>query len=167
MEIRRQKDTSALMAQIVSVEYVPWEYSAGTKDSNLKLGETRALRLGVSFDRTKAKVGEVVHCTVKAERIGFQGYGMMLAEIGLPPGVDVDRASLDVAMEDHALEVGHYDILPDRIVFYVWPKAGGSEFNFTFRPRFRMEAGTAPSLLYDYYNPEARSVVKPVKFVIN
>jgi hypothetical protein len=167
VEIRRQKDTSALMAQIVSVEYVPWEYSAGTKDSNLKLGETRALRLGVSFDRTKAKVGEVVHCTVKAERIGFQGYGMMLAEIGLPPGADVDRASLDVAMEDHALEVGHYDILPDRIVFYVWPKAGGSEFNFTFRPRFRMEAGTAPSLLYDYYNPEARSVVKPVKFVIN
>jgi len=37
--------------------------------------------------------------------------------------------------------------LPDRIVFYVWPRAGGVEFNFSFRPRFKMDATTAPSLL--------------------
>ncbi len=167
VEIRRAQDTSALMAQVVSVNYVPWAFSAGTKDVNLKLGETRALRLGVNFDRTTAKAGEAVRCTVKAERIGFEGYGMMLAEVGLPPGVDVDRASLEAAMEEHGYEVNHTDGLPDRIVFYVWPRAGGVEFNFTFRPRFKMEATTAPSLLYDYYNPDARSVVQPVKFVID
>ena len=94
-------------------------------------------------------------------------YGMMLAEIGLPPGVDVDRASLDAALESEGYGSGRYDVLPDRIVFYVWPKAGGTEFSFSFRPRFRMEANTTPSLLYDYYNPEARSVVMPVKFIIN
>lgn len=37
---------------------------------------------------------DVVTCTVQAERIGFKGYGMMLAEIGLPPGADVDRAAI-------------------------------------------------------------------------
>ncbi|HEV3037540.1 MAG TPA: alpha-2-macroglobulin family protein [Candidatus Angelobacter sp.] len=167
VEVRRPNDTSALMAQVVSVEYIPWEYSVATKDSNLKLGETRALRLGLNFDHTKAKVGEAVRCTVKAERIGFQGYGMMLAQIGLPPGVDVDRASLDAAIQDHSYEVAHYDLLPEHIVFYLWPRAGGVEFNFTFRPRFRMDASTAPSLLFDYYNPEARSMVRPVKFIVN
>ncbi len=166
IEVRRPQDNSPLMAQIVSLHYEPWEYSSATRDSNLKPGETRALKLSVTHDRTRAKVGEPIRCTVKTERIGFQGYGMMLAEIGLPPGADVDRASLDSAM-DQNYELKHYDILPDRLVFYIWPKAGGTEFNFVFRPRFRMEALSSPSLLYDYYNPEARSVVVPVKFVIN
>lgn len=167
IEIRRPRDNSPLMTQVVSSEYLPWDSSAGTRGSNVKLGETRALRLDVRFDNTKAKLGDAVRCTVKAERIGFMGYGMMLAEIGLPPGVDVDRASLDAALESEGYGSGRYDVLPDRIVFYVWPKAGGTEFSFSFRPRFRMEANTTPSLLYDYYNPEARSVVMPVKFVIN
>lgn len=166
VELRRPRDNSPLMTQIVSLHYEPWEYSPATKGSNLKPGETRALKLSIRHDRTKASVGEPIRCTIKAERIGFQGYGMMLAEIGLPPGVDVDRASLDAAMEQN-YELKHYDILPDRLVFYLWPKAGGTEFNFVFRPRFRMEALNAPSLLYDYYNPEARSAVEPVKFVIN
>jgi hypothetical protein len=167
IEIRRPQDSSPLMTQVVSSDYVPWDSSTGTRDSNVKLGETRALRLDVRFDNTKAKVGDAVRCTVKAERIGFMGYGMMLAEIGLPPGVDVDRASLDAALESEGYGSGRYDALPDRIVFYVWPKAGGTEFSFSFRPRFRMEANTTPSFLYDYYNPEARSVVMPVKFIIN
>jgi hypothetical protein len=167
IEVRRPQDNSPLMTQAVSLEYLAWEHSAGTKESNLKLGETRALRLGVSYDNTSTKAGDAIRCTVKAERIGFQGYGMMLAEIGLPPCADVDRASLETAIEEKGYEIGRYDILPDRIVFYLWPKAGGSEFNFTFRPRFRMQAMNAPSVLYDYYNPDARSVVTPVQFVIH
>jgi hypothetical protein len=59
-----------------------------------------------------------------------------------------------------------YDILPDRVIFYLWPKAGGIQFNFKFRPRFAMTAKTSPSLLYDYYNPEARVVVPPTLFKI-
>ena len=35
-----------------------------------------------------------------------------------------------------------------------------------FTTRFGLTAQTAPSLLYDYYNPEARVVVAPTKFVI-
>ena len=166
IEIRRAQDASALMTQVVAVNYIPWSFSAATKDVNLKLGETRALRLGVSFDHTAINEGETVRCTVKAERIGFEGYGMMLAEVGLPPGVDVDRASLDAAMSEHGYEVNHYDVLPDRVVLYIWPRAGGVEFSFTFRPRLKMQASTAPSLLYDYYNPDARSLVQPVKFLV-
>lgn len=166
IEVRRRQDSSALMAQVVAVNYIPWAFSAATKGVNLKLGETRALRLSVNFDHTNAQVSEVVRCTVKAERIGFEGYGMMLAEVGLPPGVDVDRASLDAAMSEHGYEVNHYDVLPDRVVLYIWPRAGGLEFSFTFRPRFKMQASTAPSLLYDYYNPDARSLVQPVRFSV-
>jgi hypothetical protein len=53
---------------------------------------------------------------------GFRGYGMMLAEIGLPPGFEIDRESLETARETGSIQ--GYEVQPDRIVFYVWPEAG-------------------------------------------
>lgn len=122
------------------------------------------LRLKVAFDKTVAKPGDAVTCNVGVERVAFRGYGMMLAEIGLPPGADVDRQSLQSAVEASGWAFSHYDILPDRLVVYIWPKAGTTTFSFQFRPRFAMQAKTAASVLYDYYNPEARMVVRPAEF---
>jgi hypothetical protein len=48
----------------------------------------------------------------------------------------------------------------------VWPHYTEKQrqFEFTFRPRLGLKAQSAPSVLYDYYNPEARAVEKPVAF---
>jgi hypothetical protein len=35
-------------------------------------------------------------------------------------------------------------VLPDRVVVYLWPCAGGTEFNFKFRPRMAMTAKGLP-----------------------
>jgi uncharacterized protein YfaS (alpha-2-macroglobulin family) len=91
---------------------------------------------------------------------------MLLAEIGLPPGADVDRASLEKAMKESGWTFSRYDILPDRLVVYLWPRAGGTSFEFKFRTRFGLVAQTAASQVYDYYNPEARAVVAPTKFIV-
>jgi hypothetical protein len=54
---------------------------------------------------------------------------MMIAEIGLPPAADVDRESLE--------QTGlRYEVRPDRVLFYVWPSAQGTAFNFAFRVRY-------------------------------
>ena len=89
-----------------------------------------------------------------------------MAEIGLPPGADVDRASLDRAVKETGWGVDQYDVLPDRLIVYLWPQAGGTRFQFKFRPRIGLAAVTAPSAVYDYYNPEARAVVPPTKFIV-
>jgi hypothetical protein len=60
--------------------------------------------------------------------------------------------------------INRYDVLPDRVVVYLWPGTGGVKFNFKFRPRLGMNARTAPSTVYDYYNPDSRAVVAPVTF---
>jgi hypothetical protein len=151
--------------QVVSTYYVPWikrkiANHAGGEDS------ARSLRLDVSYDKATSHTGEEIECKVEVERIGFKGYGMLLAEIGLPPGADVDRASLEHAMKESGWSLSQYDILPDRLIVYLWPQAGGTNFLFKFRPRFGLTAQTAPSVLYDYYNPEARVSVAPTKFTI-
>ena len=106
-----------------------------------------------------------ITCEVETERVGFKGYGMLLAEIGIPPGADVSRESLQAAM-DADWSLSRYDVLPDRIVFYMWSKAGGTKFNFKFRPRFRINAQTPASIVYDYYNDEAKATVAPLRFEV-
>jgi hypothetical protein len=166
VEIRRAAGSSARASvQVVSTYYMPWAARKSASHANAD-DSARALRLGVSYDKSAAVTGSEITCRVEAERVGFKGYGMMLAEIGLPPGADVDRASLERAMKDSGWSLSQYDVLPDRLIVYLWPQAGGTNFTFKFRIRFGLTAESAPSLLYDYYNPEARVVVAPTKFVI-
>jgi hypothetical protein len=163
IEIKRGAGSTAATAQLVTTHYRPWDRSA---DTAVKLESSSALRLKVNFDKTEARAGDEITCRVEAERVGFRGYGMMLAEVGLPPGADVDRASLDVAMKQSGWSLSQYDVLPDRVIVYLWPQAGGTRFEFKFKPRYAIRARSAPSMIYDYYNPEARATVAPVGFVV-
>ena len=166
VEIRRAP--ALMQAQLVTSYYVPWSRpaAAAAGPQSLRRNNASALRLAVRFDRESAEVGQEVVCRVEAERVAHEGYGMLLAEVGLPPGADVDRASLERTMQESGYSLGRYDLLPDRLVVYLWPRGGGTRFDFKFKPRFGINALTAPSQVYDYYNPEARAVVAPTMFVV-
>ena len=166
VEIKRARGSSPASAQAVATYYLPWRESIATQAANWRANGASGLRLVTKFDKTDARVSDEVNCHVEAERVGFNGYGMMLAEIGLPPGADVDRASLETAMKTSDWSINQYDVLPDRIVVYLWPRAGGTKFDFKFKPRFGLKAQTAASTVYDYYNPEARALVAPVHFIV-
>lgn len=152
--------------QLVNTYYVPWRSDSSSTAARVRSGDSESLHLETSFNKTTAKVMEEVTCSVRAERIGFRGYGMLLAEIGVPPGADVDRESLETAMIGPDSSINRYDILPDRVVLYLWPRAGGSRFSFKFRPRLAMKAKNSQSIIYDYYNPEAQAVLAPETFSI-
>ncbi|MEP6849218.1 MAG: hypothetical protein ABI999_10210 [Acidobacteriota bacterium] len=150
------------MSQLVAAHYIDWKDSDA---ANLNVNQSRALKLDYKCDKQRAAIMEEVNCTVSVERIGFQGYGMLLAEIGTPPGADVSRESLEKAIEANR-SISHYEILPDRIVVYMWSKAGGTSFNFKFHPRYGINAQTPASIVYDYYNPEAQATVSPLRFFV-
>ena len=166
IEIRRPPRSSRASVQVLADFYVPWTHTSLDSDLHHEAKASEALRLTVHFNKQTANVGESVECSVDAERIGFRGYGMLLAEIGLPPGAEVDRSSLEQATEASLWEINDYDVLPDRLIVYLWPRAGGTKFSFNFKPRFGLKALTAPSILYDYYNPEAHAVVEPTQFTV-
>ncbi|MBL8295790.1 MAG: carboxypeptidase regulatory-like domain-containing protein [Bryobacterales bacterium] len=140
-------------ARLMTSHSIPWEQA--------RARVSEELRYAVRFHRLDVDAGMPVRCTVSAERVGFRGYGMMLAEVGLPPGVEPDRSSLEAVLGDRAAGVDRYEILPDRVLFYLWPRAGGSSFDFFVTPRCAMTAKSTRSVLYDYYNAEALSEVAP------
>jgi hypothetical protein len=86
-------------------------------------GASSGLRYSVQYSATGGKAGDEITCYVSAERRGFRGYGMLLAEIGLPPGAEADRESLEHAEQNPQSGIGRYDVLPDRVVFYLWPQS--------------------------------------------
>jgi hypothetical protein len=161
LEITTSGD-SQVMAQVVKNHYIDWKDSVSI---NRNTNDSRAIRLDYKCDKLAPKIMETVTCSVEAERVGFQGYGMLLAEIGIPPGADVSRESLEKAFEND-WSLSRYEVLPDRIVVYLWAKAGGSKFNFSFKPRYGINANTPMSIVYDYYNEESRGVVAPLKFAV-
>lgn len=158
----RFQDDSPVMAAIVSTHYVDWKDS---QNANRNVNQSRALRLDYKCNKLVALIMEDLTCSVSAERVGFQGYGMLLAEIGTPPGADISRESLERAIELD-WSINRYEVLPDRIVVYMWAKAGGTNLTFNFRPRYGINAQTPASVVYDYYNPEARAVAQPLRFVV-
>ena len=144
----------SVAVQVIESYYIPW-----SKSENI--GQSRGLRMSVKTDKEEAKAGETINYNVEVERLAFRGYGMMLAEIGVPPGCEVDRESLERAVKNSARELWRYDVLPDRVVFYVWPRAATTKIQFSVKPRFSIRAKQAASVLYDYYNPEAKVTVEP------
>jgi len=167
LEISREAGSTEASVQLLTNYYLPWARTAKDEDFHHEDKSSDTLRLRVRYDKESAKTGESIRCNVEAERIGFHGYGMMLAEIGLPPGAEVDRSSIEAAMKGSGWDINRYEVLPDRLIVYLWPHAGGAKFSFTFKPLFGLKALTPPSILYDYYNPEAQAVVEPTEFSVN
>jgi hypothetical protein len=166
LEFSGAGDAAIANAQITTWFYLPWSAATLGTNSTTVPGKSSGLDFGYSCDAENAKVGQPIPCTVSARRIGSQGYGMLLAEVGLPPGADVDRAALSKLLDTWTID--RYEIQPDRIVFYLWPSsAEGVKFSFSFTPRYAIRAKAAPAKLTDYYNPDLNAVLAPMSFVVS
>ncbi len=150
----RAADARPVETQFNATWYEKWTQPVKAKEFALE----------TNFSSTAVKVNEAVTCSINVSRPNFRGYGMMIAEVGLPPGAEVDRGSLEAVLSDPKGGVDSYEVAPDHVTFYVWPRAGDAKFQFDFRPRFGMDVRMAESVLYDYYNPDARVVLVPAEF---
>jgi hypothetical protein len=156
-------DASLASAESTASYYIPWQGQAAS--SKTQTGSEAGLDFSYSCDTDGVQTGSPIECSVAARRFGSQSYGMLLAEVGLPPGADVDRASLARLLDDWT--ISRYEEQPDRIVFYLWAwRPEGSRFSFRFTPRYAIHAKAAPATLSDYYNPDLRVVLPPQTFLV-
>jgi hypothetical protein len=157
---------SALASAEVSAGfYVPWAAEAPLQVAT-ETGKDAGLDFGYRCGAQKPeplRVDQEIDCMVDVRRFGSQSYGMLLAEVGLPPGSDVDRVALGRLVDNWT--ISRYELQPDRIVFYLWSwRAEGTHFSFRFTPRYALRAKAAPSTLEDYYNPDLKVVLAPRLF---
>jgi alpha-D-ribose 1-methylphosphonate 5-triphosphate synthase subunit PhnH len=158
-------DVTLASAEASASYYVPWVETATPNQTNTQTGKDYGLDFGYSCAAEHATAGRPIDCAVSVRRFGSSSYGMLLAEVGLPPGADVDRASLAKLLDTWT--ISRYELEPDRIVFYLWSwRAEGSRFSFRFTPRYAIHAKAAPATLFDYYNPDLKAVLAPQRFQV-
>jgi hypothetical protein len=142
--------------QVTAAWYEAWGPKRPDKD----------LEMQIRYSTLDAPINDPIACEVVISRPAFRGYGMMIANVGLPPGAEVDRGMLEEIIGNWQNGVDSYEVAPDQVTFYVWPRATDVKFRFLFRPRFSMKARAAQSVLYDFYNPDSNVVLAPETFVI-
>jgi hypothetical protein len=141
---------------------VPWKEREFRE--KIQPGKISGLLFGAGCNDLNLQVGSETECHVKAKRFGANRWGMLLAQIGLPPGAEVDRASLKFLISNG--QVSRYELQPDKLIFYIWSwRPEGEEFSFKLKLRYPINAQTGPSQLLDYYNPDLQVTLAPQRFV--
>jgi len=148
-----------LMWQIAGTHYLPW--------SMVEPEPTGPLSIDVSYDKTELATNDVINVTVTVANTDPNQTGMMMAELGLPPGFDLDASALDAILGMG--QVARYDKTALRLVVYlesIRPDAPVT-FNYALRATAPLEATAPESEAYLYYNREVRAETAPVHLVVS
>jgi len=150
--------TVPISYQVVATYTLPWRDADADNE--------RALRLQVSYGRTRVSVGDVVPITAKLTHRGQQATGMALLSLGIPAGLtplteDLEplKASGKIAKaEAHATRI---DLYLDSL------GANTTEvLSIRFRAGRAVRTAGASSHAYLYYTPSVRDRVSPTPIEI-
>ncbi len=147
-----------LMWQIADTHYLPWSMVAPEP--------TGPLSIAVAYDKTELSTNDVINVQVTVANNDPNETGMMMAELGLPPGFELDASALDAILGRG--QVARYEKTPLRLIVYLENLRPGAPavFNYALRATEPLEASAPESEAYLYYNREVRAEVAPVRLVV-
>lgn len=147
-----------LFYQVVQVHFLPWEMVGEQPEGPLSVS--------VTYDRTNLEVEGVATGTVTVKNRDAELSDMVMVELGLPPGFDLDATPLNEAVADGRLQ--RYETRPRLIVCYLMGLTPGEDRVFTYRlvARNPVQAEIPRSRVYSYYNPEVEAFSPPVEVVV-
>lgn len=125
-----------------------------------------ALTVASTWARTSIRTGEAVDVEVDATWNRRDPSGMVLLELPLPPGFDVETEALDALVGSG--RIGRYEQEGPVVVLYVDRLPFGQTQHFTLptRPRWPVKA-TAPAVEARlYYRPEMRAEGRAVELIV-
>ncbi|MFQ5879110.1 MAG: MG2 domain-containing protein [Dehalococcoidia bacterium] len=149
-----------LQYQIITDYYVPWETVA------VEPVEKPALRVDVAYDRTELAVNDTVNVTAEVELLAQGQAGMVLVDLGVPPGFSPVTEDLDALVERRSIE--RYELTGRQILLYLTDVPSGKvyQFEYRLRARFPIKAQTGRSQAYDYYTPERQDTQPPQRITV-
>ncbi len=115
------------------------------------------LDLQVTWPSEPLRVGQEQTVKVKVTHRSKAKSGMVILEIGLPPGCHVDRKRVT------GKGLAEAELSERHVVLYLDPveAAGVREFTFVVRPKHGFKAQTAHSRAYEYYVEHEQTVLAP------
>ena len=150
----------SFLYQAVAVYYLPWDLVADSPDGPLSID--------VSYDRTQLAVDETVDVLVTVSyNIPGERASMIMIDLGIPPGFELETEAL-AALVTEQVHITRTEIRGRQLSIYVDELAYGEPLSFSYPMKAKYPIdGTCPeSTVWAYYNPEVKSVSRPVGFQV-
>lgn len=143
--------------EIIAKYYLPWKETVKPP--------SELLSIDVDFDKTELVQNDMVTCNVKVRNNRPGTAHMVIVDLGIPPGFEVQAGDL---AELVGTKIKKFNITGRQVIVYLEKVEGARpvEFSYTLRAKFPLKAKTVQSKVYEYYNPEIEAIAPPVEIVV-
>lgn len=148
--------------QVVGQYYLPWE----------EKGAEEPLSITVKYDRTRLAQDDTATATATVRNNLRKNANMVMVDLGIPPGFDLLSEDLQEIKEKTAGQksgrLQKYSTTATQAILYFDTFAAGETVTLQVRLRakYPVRAKTFSSRVYEYYDPEMKSVARPVQLEI-
>jgi uncharacterized protein YfaS (alpha-2-macroglobulin family) len=163
VNLKTSGEVQSLLYQVTTAYYLPW------KETPVPT-QTGALNILVSYDRSTLAVDDMVGVQVEVTNHQPGAAQWVIVDLGVPPGFNVLTEDLDELIKQSAslkTHIKRYEMAGRSVILYLENMTGTIRFNYRMKARLAVKALTPASTVYDYYNPEVRSVQQPAQVVVN
>ena len=152
------KGEGSCMYQIVGKYFLPWAIGEKPK--------AEPLSIDVAYDKRKLEKDDLITCDVTVVNNRPATANMLLVDLGIPPGFEVQSGDLAELVSDGTIE--KFSLTNRQIILYFDKLQPNQEVGLKYRLRakFPIKAKTRMSRVYEYYNPEVESFAEPVEIVV-
>ncbi len=144
--------------QIAGQYFIPWDEAGGKEP----------LSISVSYDRTKLAQDDLATATATIRNNLTKTANMVMVDLGIPPGFDLLSEDLQEYQEKSAkMKAGRLEKFSQtatQAILYFNALAPGEtvQLKFRLRAKYPIRARTFQSRVYEYYDPDVKSVARPV-----
>jgi uncharacterized protein YfaS (alpha-2-macroglobulin family) len=142
--------------------FIPWD----------KEGEKEPFSISVNYDRTKLALDDIVTATSTMRNNLPKSANMVMVDLGIPPGFDLLSEDLQEYQEKSSkLKSGRLEKFSQtatQAILYFNAFAAGEtvQLKFRLRAKYPIRTRTFQSRVYEYYDPDVRSVARPVSLEV-
>ena len=144
--------------QIVARCYLPWQGKpAAAKEP---------LSIAVSYDKTELAQADTLTAKVVIENNRPARANMVIVDLGVPPGFDVEAGDLAELVGDKT--IARFNLTGRQIIVYLEQveQQKPVEFSYRLKAKFPVKAKTPKSTVYEYYNPDVNAEVQPQELTV-
>ena len=126
----------------------------------------------MSYDRTRLSQGDLASATATVKNRLSKTANMVMVDLGIPPGFDLLTEDLDdyrnrsTGRKSGRLE--KFNLTATQAILY-FDSIGAGEtitLHYRLRAKYPIRTRTFQSRVYEYYEPEVKSVARPVEMEI-
>jgi uncharacterized protein YfaS (alpha-2-macroglobulin family) len=137
--------TGKLSYNLVSSYNLPW--------NRVPTPAATPLSVTVAYDRTTILVNDLAKATVTVRNLTANTQNMVLVDVGIPPGFELQTEDLDQLRADK--KISKYEVTPRQLILYVTaiPGRGSLSLSYGMRANLPVRAADGGAKVYPYYEP--------------